>query len=317
MPRLREALTRLTQLHALNVLDGMILVIPVNKASDPRENWSLPLEHPRVAYIRPNSAPDIWQSAAAVITETGMGEFLQQNGFVDPNKVPVIWIGAPISGSAKGLLGASIDGMLLLADKLLCDERLRAAAAPEILYPIPLLRWIPCSDKKIRVLHLLAPGNVRGKSALIQRIAAHSRSVTSHSALYLGSCDARTKNALKTAGIKRVISSPATCKDWFQLLRRLCPDVLHLHAMNSVPQWLPIHRYLAEWNIVESEYEAEKSAGHFGAVDVVICQSAATKKTHKTLSLPWCDAAPKYEVAHGRIDGYYRTLYKRLLRMGQ
>lgn len=297
----------LLSLEAFKILNGSVAVVAVGDEGA-SEDCDIPLPSPRVSHFDDQHVEHLWRNAALAIIHADLHSSGRVPGVLDQRKIPTLWMGARMD--AKGLRAQSIEELAPLVNKLLCDERLRTAAAPEILFPISQLRWLPSGCEKPVVLHIVS-GLLSPMLSHFSHILKYVPEVT-HKVLNFGSDD------LSGVAAAAVPIQDRSCNGILRLLRAEKPDLLHLYSMASHAAWLPAHRHLAEWNLLSTVYGNTMPDG-FGALDAVIYLNRDAYEKHRSNAVAWNEAAPHYELLNDpsepkAITKVYASLYQQIFK---
>ena len=299
MPALKPILERLCSSHALKVLNGRIQVVPVSQTSEVK-NWSMPLQHPRIAYIQPQNLHALWATAAAVFAPVELASGLLEAEILNAAEIPTVWIGQ--GQPEHGWCVANIDELYALANKLLCDETLRSVLAPSLRHCIPQWRCQTAERAKPFILHVVSQLVTGGAETTLLELVKGTSNATENAILCLGPCGGPLPNEFRKVGVD-IIQPPTIARnEVLQLIAGKSPDIIQLHSMSHVLPWMPIHRHLAEWNIIESEHVVDIGSGHFGRVDHVVCVSNAVRDAHRKYENAWRTHGSEFSVIYNGVD---------------
>ena len=295
----------LVNAHALIALDGRINVVPILCRSQD-EKWHPPYVNPRVEYVEIKSAEQIramLRQTASVITMPELHEPLVKSGLLLPKLIPTIWCGTKPIGCYDGLEVSDTVQLYALANKLLCDNRLRQAMAPELFNPIPPMSWTSPQHRHPHVVHVLPQIVTGGAETTLLEIVNGTCGQYRHSILCFSNvCEGPLSDEFRQKGVDITIFSDEQERTALEYFRLRCPNLIHLHSMSYVPSWIPIHRQFAGQCIIETEHVVNIGSGHFGPVDLVACVSEATKRAHDPYEALWQGKGSKWEIIYNGLD---------------
>ena len=303
---LKKVLEALIPSHALNALSGSINVVPVIGPDSKETEWKEPINDPRVKYINLESENDLKQSleiSAALLVDSRIAEPLLKLGLVVPNLIPTFWIGAQSDFEVGGWAVRTIPDLYTITTKVLCDNQFRRKMAPDLFNPIPPINWDVSPKRKVPlVLHVLPQLVTGGAETVLLDLIKGMKSTYEHKILCMGSLDGPLPEEFRKAGATIHEFSPDSEEGVIEFLQLVKPNVLHLHSMSYVPNWMRIHRRLSCVPIIETEHVVNIGSGHFGRIDTVVCVSQATRKVHEQYLHVWREAGSKFEVIYNGIN---------------
>jgi glycosyltransferase involved in cell wall biosynthesis len=283
MGDLGPILARLADAHALKILNGRIFVFPVVFHDKKGLPWVRPFEHPRVRFTNLSEAREVQgalSNVAVAIVHPFLAEPLVNWLHLNPNQVPVVWVGAKEGFPFPGMQVHELDEIHAAVGKLLCDDRLRRRVAPDLACEIPSAHWhVPPREKPL-VVHVLPQLVTGGAETTLLELVKGAKEKMGHAVLSLGPMDGPLPAEFSELGIPVWDAKGWSPERIIDHLVRQAPDILHLHSLSYVPSWLPIHRRFRDVQIIETEHVVNIGAGHFGPVRTVVCVSEATRKAH-------------------------------------
>lgn len=301
---LAPTLEHLAEAHALSALDGRIHVVPVLFSDAKGHAWRKPIEHPRIVYADSNR-PEDWQvlfaNSAALVSHGRLKQALLKTGFVDPKAMPTVWIDEKLGRDEEGLHVNAPNMLYAAVTKLLCDERFRRHAAPDLLQGIPQVTWPKEARPKPRVLHVLPQLVTGGTETQLLEILKGTQQDFEHRLMVLGPVEGPLPVEVERLGANIQSMEYVSQAQVIEQIARKGPDLLVLHNLSYAPFWIPIHRRLAGCPILEREGVVNIGAGHFGPCEKVICISNATLKPHVPFRGLF-ESVTSFEVIYNGID---------------
>lgn len=306
MPQLEDILKPLISAHALNSLNGKINVIPAIGPNSDATPWQAPLQTDRVKYISVSSDSDMKEAiknSAALIVDARLAQPLLKIGLVVPPLIPTFWIGAKNKADSGGRNVSSTADLYTLISKVLCDNDFRRNIAPQLFNPIPSITWSSPETRAIpMVVHVLPQLVTGGAETVLLDLVKGLQSFCGHEILCLGPLEGPLPDEFRKAGAKITQFSSDATESITHYLKDKRPDILHLHSMSYVPDWMRIHRQIQNVPIIETEHVVNIGSGHFGRVDTVICVSKATQKVHEQYFPVWREGGSNFEVIYNGIN---------------
>ncbi len=299
---LQPVLDALSRSHALSVLTGTIHVVRV--ILTPGTVLSMPSfpVAPCVRFIDLLNSEDlslVLRQAAVAIADAASAQQLLQSGLIDRAKIPVIWYGSR-NGVSLGEWHVSHPGDLYtLGTKLLCDDGLRKRLAPQLEYKIPQFTLKKASFTKLDILHVLPQLVTGGAETTLLELVKGTRGEFKHGVVSLGPLEGPLPSEFRNLGVEVVDLSKA---DVLSFIQDRKPRLLHLHSMSYLPNWIPVHRQLANIPVVETEHVVGIGSGHFGPVTQVVCVSKATRAAHDPHRRNFHNACPPFSVIYNGIN---------------
>ena len=211
-----------------------------------------------------------------------------------------MWIGQ--GQPEHGLCVATTDEIYAMANKLLCDETLRSALAPSLLHQIPQWRCQTVERAKPFILHVVSQLVTGGAETTLLELVKGTSDSTENAILCLGPCGGPLPNEFRKVGVEIIHTPTIARNEILQLIAGKTPEIIQLHSMSHVPSWMPIHRHLAEWNIIESEHVVDIGSGHFGRVDHVVCVSNAVRDAHRKYEGAWRTHGSEFSVIYNGVS---------------
>lgn len=285
MPALRPVLERLSSSHGLAALDARINVVPIVYSDQQARPWERPLQSDRINYVtlpnQPVNCDGLISKASVVVGEASLRQVLIEKRILDPRQTPTVWFGKQKLGFEDECYYAdNLDNLRAVTIKALCDERFRKALAPKCQSLTNLWHWEKSKDGDSRILHIVPQLVTGGAETTLLDIVKGARDGFRHEVLSLGPLDGPLPTEFEKAGVPIRKTESCSPHEFQASLEKGKPDLLHLHSMSYVPGWLPIHRHLAMWPIVETEHVVNIGSGHFGPVDRLVCVSTAAQEAH-------------------------------------
>ena len=296
MPTLKPILERLCSAHALKSLGGKIKIVALTSSNELLKN--IPFEHPMIRYIDLKDLSEVWATIGVVIAPINVTAEL--TGIFDAEEIPTIWLG---NGEPKcGWCVANLDELYALSNKLLCDERLRSDLAPSLLHRIDQLAVKKVWREKKLILHVVSQLVTGGAETTLLELIKGTTDFLSSAVLCLGGCHGPLPDEFRAIGIDILQPKITESTNVLELISNISPDILHLHSMSAVTYWIPVHRGLGEWSIIESEHVVGIGSGHFGPVDHVASVSTAARDVHRKFENAWRTHGADFSVIYNGID---------------
>lgn len=299
---LTSILNMLLNSQALSSLNGVIRVVP--SVAKPQNAIVPPLRHsdPRVIFVETEQQEDVGallKECAAAVADITIAEEFKHSKWIDETRIPVIWYGAPRK-PGKPFSTNDPRELYALSTKLLCDELMRKQLAKNIENPISQVRYHKTLRHKFQVWHVLPQLVTGGAETTLLELVKGTSHAADHAVISLGPINGPLPYELNQIGVSINDMSKASTHELLAFIETGTADLLHLHSLSYVPQWILAHRHLAEFPVIETEHVVNIGSGHFGHVDYTVCVSEAALAAHKHYESV-LDGFAKFELIYNGI----------------